>query len=77
MLHPVLGAFALGCCVVLLVMALLNEWLVTQPLDEANAAAARNYSFTEMSLRNTEVVRAMGMTDGLAAAAGRATATAC
>ena len=30
-----------------------------------NVAAIRNYSFTEMSLRNTEVVRAMGMTEGL------------
>src|SRR5216683_4109234 len=65
MLHPALGAFALGCSVVLILMALLNEWMVKQPLSESGAAASRNYGFTEMSLRNTEVVRAMGMTDGL------------
>ncbi|WP_439374506.1 type I secretion system permease/ATPase [Bradyrhizobium sp. DASA03120] len=64
-LHPFLGAFALGCSVLLVLMALLSEWLVKLPLTESNEAAARSYNFTEMSLRNTEVVRAMGMTGGL------------
>ncbi|MBR0872317.1 type I secretion system permease/ATPase [Bradyrhizobium tropiciagri] len=64
-LHPGLGAFALGGSIVLVLMALLSEWLVRLPLTESNEAAARSYSFTEMSLRNTEVVRAMGMTGGL------------
>jgi len=64
-LHPFLGAFALGCSILLILMALVNEWLVKLPLSEAGEAASRNYSFTEMSLRNTEVVRAMGMTEGL------------
>ncbi|PAY05922.1 type I secretion system permease/ATPase [Bradyrhizobium sp. UFLA03-84] len=64
-LHPFLGAFALGCVCLLILMALLNEWLTKLPLTEAGESSARNYSFTEMSLRNTEVVRAMGMTGGL------------
>ena len=64
-LHPALGAFAFGCSVVLILMALLNEWMVKRPLSESSEAASRNYSFSEMSLRNTEVIRAMGMTDGL------------
>ena len=64
LLHPALGAFALGCSVLLVVMAVINEWLVRPPLSEANAASTRSYSFTEMSLRNTEVIRAMGMTSG-------------
>jgi ATP-binding cassette subfamily C protein len=64
-LHPSMGAFALGCSILLILVALLNEWLVKPPLTEAGEAASRNYSFTEMSLRNTEVVRAMGMTAGL------------
>lgn len=64
-LHPSLGAFAFGCSILLILVALLNEWLVKPPLTEAGEAASRNYSFTEMSLRNTEVVRAMGMTAGL------------
>lgn len=65
MLHWTLGAFALGCSAVLVLMALLSEWLVRVPLNEANEAAARNYSFTEMSLRNVEVLRALGMKEGL------------
>jgi ATP-binding cassette subfamily C protein len=64
-LHPALGAFALGCSILLILMAFLNEWIVKPPLTESNEAASRNYNFTEMSLRNTEVVRAMGMTGGL------------
>jgi PrtD family type I secretion system ABC transporter len=70
-LHPALGAFALGCCILLILMALLNEWIVKPPLTESSEAASRNYSFTEMSLRNTEVVRAMGMTEGLLKRWGR------
>jgi len=64
-LHPALGAFALGCSVLLILMAFITEWIVKPPLTESSEAASRNYSFTEMSLRNTEVVRAMGMTEGL------------
>jgi PrtD family type I secretion system ABC transporter len=70
-LHPLLGAFALGCAITLVVMALLNEWMVKPPLAESSEAAARSYNFTEMSLRNTEVVRAMGMTAGLLKRWGR------
>lgn len=65
LLHPLLGGFALACAFILLAMALINEKLVRPALNESNDAAARNYSFTEMSLRNSEVVRAMGMTEGL------------
>ena len=65
MLHPLLGSFALGSSIVLILMALLNEYLVKAPLTGANEAAARNYAFTEMSLRNAEVVQAMGMMPGL------------
>jgi ATP-binding cassette subfamily C protein len=66
MLHPLLGGFALFCALVLIGLAFLNEWMVKPPLSEANAAAARSYSFTEMSMRNTEVIRAMAMTEGVA-----------
>jgi ATP-binding cassette subfamily C protein len=65
MLHPLLGSFALACSIVLILMALLNEHLVKAPLTGANEAATRNYAFTEMSLRNAEVVQAMGMMPGL------------
>src|SRR5919108_6621591 len=38
MLHPWLGAFALGCCIVLIVLALVNEWIVRPPLNESSEA---------------------------------------
>ena len=71
LLHPLLGAFAFGSAVVLIAMALVNEWLVKRPLTEANEASARNYSFTEMGLRNAEVVQAMGMMSGFLRRLGR------
>ena len=70
-LHPLLGAFALASALVLIAMAVINEWRVRVPLNEAGVAASRNYSFTEMSLRNTEVVLAMGMAGGLLQRWGR------
>lgn len=65
MLHPLLGGFSLVCAIVLILLALANERLVRPPINESNEAAGRNYSFTEMSMRNAEVVQAMGMTEGL------------
>ena len=65
MLSPLLGGFAFGCALLLVIMALVNERIVRPPINESNEAASRNYSFTEMSLRNAEVVQAMGMSEGL------------
>ena len=64
-LHPGLGAFALGSAVLLLGLAYLNELAVHGPLSEANKAGVRSYGFSEMSFRNAEAIRAMGMLKGL------------
>ena len=56
LLHPLPGGFAFGSAVVLICMAFLNERLVRPPFSESNEAAARNYNFTEMSLRNSELM---------------------
>ncbi|MDX8514512.1 type I secretion system permease/ATPase [Mesorhizobium captivum] len=71
LLHPWLGFFALGSSLLLIAMAVLNEYMVRAPLKQANDLATANYNFTEMSLRNAEVVRAMGMLDGLVRRWGR------
>ncbi|RNJ41549.1 type I secretion system permease/ATPase [Mesorhizobium erdmanii] len=71
LLHPWLGFFALGSSLLLIAMAVLNEYIVRVPLKQANDLATANYNFTEMSLRNAEVVRAMGMIDGLVRRWGR------
>ncbi len=64
-LHPGLGAFALGSAGLLLGLAYLNELAVHGPLSEANKAGVRSYGFSEMSFRNAEAIRAMGMLNGL------------
>jgi PrtD family type I secretion system ABC transporter len=65
MLHPALGAFAFSCAIILILMALLNERILKTPFADSSEAGARNYKFTEMTLRNAEVVQAMGMLPGL------------
>jgi ATP-binding cassette subfamily C protein len=65
LLHHWLGAFALGSALILIALAIFGQWRVRGPLAEANTTASRNYAFTDMSLRNAEVVRAMGMMGGL------------
>ena len=71
LLHPWLGFFALGSSLILIAMAVLNEYMVRAPLKQANDLATANYNFTEMSLRNAEVIRAMGMIEGLVRRWGR------
>ena len=65
LLHPLLGAFALASAIMLVALAVFGQWRVQGPMAESGALASRNYAFTDMSLRNAEVVRAMGMMPGL------------
>ena len=44
---------------------MFGQWRVQGPIAEATDTASRNYAFTDMSLRNAEVVQAMGMMPGL------------
>ena len=61
MLHPALGAFAFSCAIILILMALLNERILKTPFADSSEAGARNYKFTEMTLRNAEVVQALSL----------------
>jgi ATP-binding cassette, subfamily C, type I secretion system permease/ATPase len=65
LLHPLLGLFALLSALALIGLAVFGQWRVQGPSAEASDVAARNYAFTEMSLRNAEVVQALGMLPGL------------
>lgn len=65
LLHFWFGVFTIACCLILLTLALVNEWQLVKPLREANEAMQRSHSFAESSLRNAEVVQAMGMMDGI------------
>ena len=63
--HPLLGLIALGGAVVLFAIALANELLTRKPLQQANAEVLAAYAFAETSLRNAEVLEAMGMLGGI------------
>jgi ATP-binding cassette subfamily C protein len=67
MLHPVLGIVSVIGGLILIGLALANEFATKRPLQVANDIANRNYGFTESSLRNAEVIQAMGMQPGLTA----------
>ena len=59
--HPVLGALALAGSVVMLMLAVINERVTRRPLEGAQAAARQAARFIDGSLRNAEVVSALGM----------------
>lgn len=59
--HPWLGGVALAGALVLGVLAVLNEISTRKPLTESNAAAQQASSYAGNSLRNAEVLEAMGM----------------
>jgi PrtD family type I secretion system ABC transporter len=71
LLHPLLGVFALIGVVVLVAVAALNERYTRAPQAAANEAAQKTYRFTDLSMRNWEVVHAMGMLPGLLRRWGR------
>jgi PrtD family type I secretion system ABC transporter len=64
-LHPMLGIVGVGGGILLFTLAILNEVLTKKPLNRANAAVAKAQYRTEAALRNAEVIRSMGMLDGV------------
>ena len=64
-LHPLLGMVGLASGFVLFALAVLNEAITKNPLQQANRAAARTMRTVESAFRNAEVVEAMGMRDGV------------
>jgi len=64
-IHPAIGAAAVLCAVLLLALAVLNEYVSRKPLADSALAATRSYAFAEASLKNAEIIHATGMIDGL------------
>ncbi len=67
MLHPLQGSVAVVGALVLVVLALANEYATRRALRRANLSAINSYQVTEATLRNAEVIQAMGMQPGLTA----------
>jgi PrtD family type I secretion system ABC transporter len=66
-IDPWLGALTLAGGIVLLILALLQDRATHAALKEASQASIKSYSFTDAALRNSEVVRALGMLPTLGA----------
>jgi PrtD family type I secretion system ABC transporter len=64
-LHPMLGAVGVVGGIVLFGLALVNEFATRRPLQNANLAVGRTHTRIDSALRNAEVIRAMGMMDGI------------
>lgn len=65
LLHPLLGSIALFGAVLLFSVAVSSELLTRGPLRKAAGVMGTANSFAESSLRNAEVIQALGMMPGL------------
>ena len=61
LLHPLMGAVVLAGALIMIGLAMLNQWAVAQPLQQSGEQAEASYGLTDLLLRNAEVVQAMGM----------------
>ena len=64
-MHPWLGAFALATAVLLLGLMVAGEFLTRNPVREGEAGQVRAYTVAEATLRNGDLVQAMGLMPAL------------
>ena len=64
-LHPLLGAIAVGAALALLGLSFANEVITRKSTEAASDAQLRALRMADTSIRNAEVVSAMGMLDAL------------
>jgi len=65
LLHPVLGLVATVGAVVIFVLAIINALWSREPLKGANIASINANAYVSASVRNAEVMEAMGMMPGI------------
>ena len=65
--HPMMGLVAVVGAALIFVLALANERLTRGPLEQQQAEGRRAGRFVDLSLRNAEVVGALGMKSGVTA----------
>jgi len=66
MFHPALGWLALGCTLLLLVLAVVNERVTSRGFAELRLAQGRTQKLVDTALRGAETVTALGMSGVLA-----------
>ncbi len=63
--HPALGIAAACAAVLMLGLALLNDWLTRNDIEALQRGASRTQRYLEASMANAEVAEAMGMASSL------------
>ena len=61
MLHPVLGWVSVSGAVLLLALAILNDWITRHSSAAASAASAKALGFADSAIQRADIVEAMGM----------------
>ncbi|WP_308917082.1 type I secretion system permease/ATPase [Jannaschia sp. LMIT008] len=59
--HPLLGLLAVGGGLVLITVAILNQWLTSGPMAQANQASARAELTAQQLASDAELVHSLGM----------------
>ena len=65
MFHPLLGLGAAGAALLMLALAWLNDRISRRTLEDLQKQGRRSSQYVESSLRNAEVLQALGMTQRL------------
>lgn len=65
--HPVLGMTAAAAALLMLALALINDFITRREIEALQKAAAGATRYLEASLQNAEVAQTLGMTDALIA----------
>lgn len=65
LMHPLLGMISLLGALLIMLLAIITEAISRAPLREAAEHNGKAYAFVESSLRNVEVLTAMGMRQGV------------
>jgi ATP-binding cassette subfamily C exporter for protease/lipase/ATP-binding cassette subfamily C protein EexD len=64
-IHPALGMGAAGAALLMLLLAWLNDFATRRAIEQAQREGRRSAQYVESSLRNAEVIHALGMTEHL------------
>jgi len=67
LMHPILGLFAISAAILLLMLGILQELLTRKRSGMASVIGSQERNFISTSMRNAEVITAMGMLDGIKA----------
>jgi len=76
LLHPMIGWISVSGAVVLLALAILNDWITRHSSAAASAASAKSLGFADAAIQRADIVEAMGMRESVLARWNRLNQTA-